>query len=107
MTSTSSRASREVSTNHGFRRDHFKEGMAAMKYRPLIGINADYRASAKSRTPHCYIHCGYFDCLLSANALPVFIPPLVREADLTPILDQLDGVMLTGGDDLDPKKMGL
>ena len=44
-----------------------------MKYRPLIGINADYRASAKSRTPHCYIHSGYFDCLLSANALPVFI----------------------------------
>ena len=57
-----------------------------MKYRPLIGINADYRASAKSRTPHCYIHSGYFDCILSTNALPVFIPPLVREADLTPII---------------------
>ncbi len=78
-----------------------------MKYRPLIGVNADYRASAKGRTPHCYIHSGYFECLLSANALPVFIPPLMRESDLAPILDRLDGVMLTGGDDLDPKKMGL
>jgi putative glutamine amidotransferase len=81
--------------------------MAAMKYRPLIGINTDFRATAKSRTPHCYMHSGYFDCLLSANALPVFIPPFVRESELTPILDRLDGVMLTGGDDLDPKKMGL
>jgi putative glutamine amidotransferase len=90
-----------------FAQDHFKEGMAAMKYRPLIGVNSDYRATAKGRVPHCYVHSGYFDCLLSANALPVFIPPLIRESDLTPILDRLDGVMLTGGDDLDPKKMGL
>src|SRR4051794_5947985 len=77
------------------------------KDRPLIGINTDYRAVAKGRTPHSYMHSGYFDCLLAANALPVIIPPLTKEHDLAPILDKLDGVMLTGGDDLDPKKMGL
>ena len=38
---------------------------------------------------------------------PVMLPPLTRETDLTPILDRLDGVILTGGDDLDPKKMNL
>jgi putative glutamine amidotransferase len=81
--------------------------MAAMKYRPLIGINTDFRASAKGHAPHSYIHSGYFECLLAANALPVFIPPYVKEADLTPILDRVDGVVLTGGDDLDPRKMGL
>ena len=77
------------------------------KNRPLIGINTDFRAVAKGRTPHSYMHSGYYDCLLAANALPVIIPPLIKEADLGPILDRLDGVMLTGGDDLDPKKMGL
>jgi putative glutamine amidotransferase len=77
------------------------------KDRPLIGINTDYRPVAKGRTPHSYMHSGYYDCLLAANALPVIIPPLVKEHDLAPILDKLDGVMLTGGDDLDPKKMGL
>src|SRR6185437_3806291 len=92
---------------NGFRRDHFKEGMAAMKYRPLIGINTDYRATAKGRTPHSFIHSGYFESLLAANALPIIIPPLARETDLSPILDRLDGVVLTGGDDLDPRKMGL
>ena len=78
-----------------------------MKDRPLIGINTDYRAIAKGRTPHSFMHSGYYDCLLAANALPVIIPPLTQGADLAPILDRLDGVMLTGGDDLDPQKMGL
>jgi len=78
-----------------------------MKDRPLIGINTDYRNNVKGRTPHSLINGGYFDVLLSANAIPVIIPPLVKEADLAPILDRLDGVMLTGGDDLDPRKMGL
>jgi putative glutamine amidotransferase len=90
-----------------FGRVHFKEGMAAMKYRPIIGINTDFRTSSKAHTAYSYIHSGYFDCLLAANALPVFIPPYIKEADLTPILDRVDGVVLTGGDDLDPRKMGL
>ena len=78
-----------------------------MKNRPLIGINSDYRASAKGRVPQTSLHSGYYDCLLAAGAVPVVIPPLTKEVDLTPILDRLDGVLLTGGDDLDPKKMGL
>ena len=78
-----------------------------MKNRPLIGINSDYRATAKGRVPQTFLHSGYYDCLLAAGAVPVVIPPLTKEDDLTPILDRLDGVLLTGGDDLDPKKMGL
>ena len=78
-----------------------------MKNRPLIGINSDYRATAKGRAPQTSLHSGYYDCLLAAGAVPVVIPPLTKEVDLTPILDRLDGVLLTGGDDLDPRKMGL
>lgn len=78
-----------------------------MNDRPLIGINTDYRASVKGRTPHSYMHSGYYDCLLAAHAVPVMIPPLTKEQDLAPILEKLDGILLTGGDDLDPKKMGL
>lgn len=78
-----------------------------MKSRPLIGINTDYRGSVKGRTPMCFLNSGYYDCMMAANALPILIPPLTKEADLTPILDRLDGVILSGGDDLDPRKMGL
>ena len=78
-----------------------------MKNRPLIGINADFRSTAKGRTPQTYLHSGYYDCLLAAGALPIILPPMAKEHDLAPILDRLDGILLTGGDDLDPKKMGL
>lgn len=78
-----------------------------MKDRPLIGINSDYRAAVKGRMAQSFVHSGYYDALLSAGALPVILPPLTKEHDLAPILDHLDGVLLTGGDDLDPKKMGL
>lgn len=78
-----------------------------MTHRPLIGINMDLRASVKSRTPHSLMPTGYYDSLVTAGALPIMIPPLTRESDLLPILEKLDGVVLTGGDDLDPRKMGL
>ncbi len=77
-----------------------------MKDRPLIGINTDLRTT-KGRAPHSFVSSGYYDVLLSANAIPVLIPPLVKEHDLAPILDLLDGVMLTGGEDLDPRKMNV
>jgi putative glutamine amidotransferase len=81
--------------------------MPAIKDRPLIGINADYRAVAKGRAPHSQVHSGYYDTLLTAGALPVVLPPMTKADDLSPILDRLDGIVLTGGDDLDPRKMGL
>jgi putative glutamine amidotransferase len=80
--------------------------MASINDRPLIGINTDYRAAAKGRATHSFIASGYYDILLTAGALPIILPPFTKEADLLPILEKLDGVMLTGGDDLDPRKMG-
>ena len=81
--------------------------MPITKDRPLIGINADFRVTTKGRPPQCQLASGYFDCLLTAGALPVILPPLNRETDLSPIFERLDGLLLTGGDDLDPRKMGL
>ncbi len=78
-----------------------------MNHRPLIGINADFRISTRHQGSYSLTHSGYYDCLLTSNALPVIIPPFIRESELIPILDKLDAVMLTGGDDLDPRKMGL
>ncbi|MDX2038005.1 MAG: gamma-glutamyl-gamma-aminobutyrate hydrolase family protein [Isosphaeraceae bacterium] len=81
--------------------------MPVTKDRPLIGINADFRVVVKGRPAQCVLHNGYFDTLLTAGALPVILPPLHKEQDLAPIFDRLDGIVLTGGDDLDPRKMNL
>jgi putative glutamine amidotransferase len=78
-----------------------------MKTRPLIGINMDFRATVKGRAPFSTVHSGYYDCVLASEGVPVLIPPLIRPDDLTPIRDRLDGIILTGGDDMDPVKMNL
>lgn len=80
--------------------------MAQTKDRPLIGINTDYLAP-KGKTPYSQVHSGYYDCVLTCGGIPIIIPPLGKEQDLNPILDKLDGMILVGGDDLDPRKQGL
>jgi putative glutamine amidotransferase len=77
------------------------------KDRPLIGINADFYLPTKGRSAYSAVHSGYYDSILTAGGLPVVIPPMTKEQDLAPILDRLDGVVLTEGDDMDPRKMGL
>ncbi len=77
------------------------------KDRPLIGINTDLRKSPRGRAPFSVVQSGYFDCVLAAGGIPIIIPPMVKEQDLAPIVEMLDGVILTEGDDMDPKKMGL
>ena len=49
--------------------------------RPLIGINADYYTPAKGKTPHSIVHSGYYECLLTAGAIPIIIPPIIKEPD--------------------------
>lgn len=81
--------------------------MPAIKDRPLIGINSDFRSPVKGRAPLSQLASGYYDTLLTAGALPIILPPFTKGDDLSPILDRLDGVVLTGGDDLDPRRMNL
>jgi len=75
--------------------------------RPLIGINTDF-AITKNGVPYARLNVGYIDAILSAGGMPVMIPPLKKEnfAEVDAILDRLDGVILTGGGDMDPRRNG-
>ena len=53
-----------------------------------------------------FICAGYYDCVAAAGGVPVVIPPLEEEADLSGVLDRLDGIVLVGGGDLDPRRDG-
>ncbi|MDR1484559.1 MAG: gamma-glutamyl-gamma-aminobutyrate hydrolase family protein [Planctomycetaceae bacterium] len=81
-----------------------------MPRKPLIGVNSDYRASQRN-VPAISITCsGYYDSVLKAGALPVVIPPYPENkqlnSNLDQILDHLDGVVMVGGADLDPRRDG-
>ncbi len=79
----------------------------ARQTRPFIGINADFVSAGKHTNPHLRLHAGYVDAIVTAGGLPVVLPPFGKEVELAPLLDRLDGVVLTGGLDLDPRRLGL
>ncbi len=77
-----------------------------MRSKPMIGINADYRAAKKDAPAFSFLSAGYFDAITAVGGIPVVIPPLAEERDLDRILGLLDGVVMVGGADLDPRRDG-
>ena len=70
-----------------------------MKKRPLIGITADLVGdNARNRRT-------YIDMVAAAGGVPVLLPTIaaLREE----MLDRVDGVVITGGDDIDVSKFGI
>lgn len=78
-----------------------------MRTKPLIGLNADYKAAAKSDgISFSFIASGYYEAITKAGGVPLVIPPLTEDDDMERVLDLLDGVVLIGGADLDPRRDG-
>lgn len=72
--------------------------------RPFIGINADFMPAGKVTGAQFRLHTGYVDTVLAAGGLPVVLPLLGKEAEINAFLDRLDGVILSGGLDMDPRR---
>jgi putative glutamine amidotransferase len=77
-----------------------------MQCKPLIGLNADFRAATGNQPALTYLASGYYDAVTRAGGIPLILPPLEDEDDLSRILEQLDGMVLIGGADLDPRRDG-
>lgn len=74
--------------------------------KPVIAINADFRAATGDKPAFSYLASGYYEAILQAGGLPVVMPPLSEEADVHQMLDSVDGVLMVGGADLDPRRDG-
>lgn len=74
--------------------------------KPVIGLNADLRASAGDKPAFSYVAADYYNAIVQAGGVPIIIPPLEDENDLNQVLDRVDGVLLVGGADLDPRRDG-
>ena len=77
-----------------------------MSEKPLVGLNADFRVANRDGAAFTYVASGYFDSITKAGAVPVILPPLGENDDIERILDRLDGMVLVGGPDLDPRRDG-
>jgi putative glutamine amidotransferase len=56
-----------------------------MHKKPLIGLNADYRASKKDSPAFTFVTAGYYDSIVAAGGIPVILPPVEDEEDLEQI----------------------
>ncbi|MGA0040181.1 MAG: gamma-glutamyl-gamma-aminobutyrate hydrolase family protein [Pirellulales bacterium] len=77
-----------------------------MAGKPLIGITMDYRASRKEHAALSFLAAGYYDGVIASGGIPIALPPVTDEEDLSRLLDMLDGVVLVGGGDIDPRRDG-
>src|SRR5262245_42611351 len=77
-----------------------------MRSKPLIGLNADYRAAKKDAPAFTFVCAGYFDSVVEAGGVPIILPPALNDADMVRVVDMLDGIVLVGGADLDPRRDG-
>jgi microsomal dipeptidase-like Zn-dependent dipeptidase/gamma-glutamyl-gamma-aminobutyrate hydrolase PuuD len=67
---------------------------------PVIGISGNFREG------DCTLAKGYYMSVLEAGGTPVVIPSYDNEKALVSILDTLDGLVLSGGADIDPDYLG-
>ena len=77
-----------------------------MQIKPIIGINADYRSAQGNQPAFSVVTAGYYDSILRAGGIPVIVPPMIDEDDINNLLEKLDGFVLVGGADLDPRRDG-
>ena len=74
-----------------------------MARKPLIGINTDFFSAADRRPAYSITCAGYYDSVEAAGGIPVLIPPFANEENMQEILAMVDGFLLIGGRDLDPR----
>lgn len=73
---------------------------------PLIGITSRELVSPNSSSPLIGAGRRYIDAIRAAGGIPVLIPLGSSPTEVAQILAHLDGVLLSGGEDVDPKLYG-
>ena len=78
----------------------FHQQLPSQQTAPMIGLTGNYNDS------NCTLAEGYYQSILQAGGIPVIIPPYDDADLLAQTLDQLDGILLTGGGDINPLFLG-
>ena len=77
-----------------------------MSKKPLIGINADFKAAARKTPAFAYLAAGYFQSIQKAGGIPVVFPPSDDDDAIRQMVQTVDGFVMIGGADLDPRNDG-
>ena len=69
---------------------------------PLLQKSTGYRTDRNFRIGECTLAEGYFTSILKAGGVPFILPSFDDTDSLINALESLDGILLTGGADINP-----
>jgi len=74
--------------------------------RKIVGITCSSSASSPGENARQYLNTTYVKAILNAGGVPVIIPNIVDNELVESYISSIDGLMLSGGVDVDPKCFG-
>lgn len=71
---------------------------------PIIGITSGSFCDNAQYPPGFFVRRNYTDAIAAAGGLPLVVPPMPADQNdmLRTLYDRIDGLLLTGGGDIDP-----
>ena len=73
--------------------------------RPRIGLTCDYQhPQSGNGPPRLVLKTHYIDAVRNAGALPIPLPHCQQPDEIVQLLEAVDALLLTGGQDIDPKR---
>lgn len=72
--------------------------------RPVIGVTSSYAPPKDNKFGSVSISESYLQAVMQAGGIPVVIPVGLPEEDLQAAFARVDGLLLTGGGDIDPSR---
>jgi putative glutamine amidotransferase len=72
---------------------------------PLIGITTSTQKN-KEGLPYSFVLDAYVQSVKNAGGLPVLIPNWLERRQIEALRSRLDGILLSGGGDIDPQRFG-
>lgn len=77
------------------------------KRSPIIGISCDrIQAAHKYQNPRVGLSQTYINAIVRAGAAPLLLPNVVEQGLLRTLYENLGGLLLSGGGDVDPVRFG-
>ena len=70
---------------------------------PMIAVTGSLTHN-HSDAPVCQVGQAYIDAIQNAGGLPLVVPVGLNITGLAALINRLDGLMLTGGGDIDPAR---